>query len=256
LSLYGQSRLIKFVLHKQIIWQDESLLVLNKPAGLLSLPDGYDPLAPHVRSLLEPEFGRIWIVHRLDRDTSGVLILARSAAAHRHLNTQFEQHQVDKRYHALVVGDPGWQQREIELALRPNGDRRHRTVVDPQRGKPSLTRVRVLERFERYTLVEAHLLTGRTHQVRAHLAALGHPLAADLLYGAPGNLLLSELKPGFHPGIKGECAILKRTGLHAFSLVLQHPVSGERMEFRGPYPTDFAGALRQLRRYSSLNSNR
>lgn len=243
-------------LQKFILWQDESLLVLNKPPGLLTLPDGYDASAPHMRSLLEPEFGRIWIVHRLDRETSGVLILARSAAAHRHLNTQFDQRRVDKRYDALLTGNPDWEQREIELALRANGDRKHRTVVDAQRGKPSLTRVRVLERFERYTLVEAQLLSGRTHQVRAHMAALGHPLAADLLYGAPGPVLLSELKPGFCPGIKGECAILKRTGLHAFSLALQHPLSGEWLEFQAPYPPDFAGALRQLRRYSALSPNR
>jgi RluA family pseudouridine synthase len=247
---------MKLDLQKNILWQDESLVIFNKPAGLLTLPDGYDTQAPHLRSQLEPQFGRLWIVHRLDRETSGVIVLARSAAAHRRLNTQFDQHQVDKRYHALLTGNPDWEQREIELALRANGDRRHRTVVDPQRGKPCLTRVQVLERFGRYTLVEAQLLTGRTHQVRAHLAALGHPLAADLLYGAPRNLLLSELKPGFCPGIKGECAILERTGLHAFFLALLHPLSGERLEFHAPYPPDFAGALRQLRRYCPLSPNR
>lgn len=245
-------RKMKLKTEDHILWLDESLLVLNKPAGLLSLPDGYDPTAPHVRSLLEPLYGRLWIVHRLDRETSGVLVLTRSAQAHRALNTQFDTRQVEKCYHALVVGDPAWEQQVIELPLRPNGDRRHRTLVDTGRGKPALTEVRVLERFGCYALVEAVLHTGRTHQARAHLAAVGFPLAADTLYGAPGSLLLlSELKPGFSGGKKGECALLKRVGLHAHSLALHHPLSGASLRFQAPYPKDFAGALRQLRRYTT-----
>jgi tRNA pseudouridine32 synthase / 23S rRNA pseudouridine746 synthase len=212
-----------------ILYSDPSLLVINKPAGLLNLPDGYDPSLPHVRSVLEAEYGRLWIVHRLDKDTSGVLVLARSAAAHRALNLQFECHAVEKIYHALVSGDPAWEQREVDLPLLPDGDRQHRTVVDRRWGKEAHTGLRVLERFGECALVEAIPQTGRTHQVRAHLASLGHPLVADALYGG------------------GQAALLNRLGLHAFSLDFTHPQSGEKVCLEAPYPEDFQTALQLMR---------
>lgn len=207
---------------------DEAIAVVNKPAGLLTLPDGYDPAKPHLRALLEPHLGRLWIVHRLDRRTSGVLVLARTAEAHRHLNTQFERHQVRKVYHALVVGDPPWERRRINLPLRTNVGRRHRTVVDRQRGKPAQTEVRVLRRFGNFALVEAVPRTGRTHQIRAHLTAIGFPLVGDDLYGDPQ-----------HP-VQG---MLDRPALHALSLTFAHPASGETVTFEAPYPEDFQRLL-------------
>jgi RluA family pseudouridine synthase len=201
-----------------VIFCDEALLVVDKPAGLHSLPDGYDPSLPHVRGLLEPEYGRLWMVHRLDRETSGVLVLARSAEAHRALNTQFEQHLVRKVYHARVVGLPQWQETTVRLPLRPNAGHRHRTIVDAQRGKPAVTHLRVLERFEAGALVEASPETGRTHQIRAHLAALGHPIVGDALYGggvSPAGLFL-----------------------HARSLQVTHPLSGDRLQFTAEYPPE------------------
>jgi tRNA pseudouridine32 synthase / 23S rRNA pseudouridine746 synthase len=219
-----------------LLYADEALLVIHKPAGLPTLPDGYAPDAPHVRSVLEPEYGRLWIVHRLDRETSGVLALARTAQAHRSLNGQFEKHQTIKIYHALVnagsPGGPDWEERTVRLPLRPNGDRRHRTVVDPRAGKPAVTHLRVLERFSGAALIEARPETGRTHQIRAHLAAEGLPIAADAVYG----------------GGKEESPLLPRLGLHAFSLEFAHPLSGEPVRFTAPYPDDFAAALEQLRR--------
>jgi RluA family pseudouridine synthase len=230
------------------LYSDEALLVINKPAGLRVLPDGYEPSAPHVRSLLEPDFGRLWIVHRLDKDTSGVLALARSAEAHRALNDQFAAHQVVKRYHALVPGAPQWEQHSVRLPLRADGDRQHRTVVDHRRGKPAITHLRLLERLPGHTLLEARPETGRTHQIRAHLAALGLPVAADHLYGSRQPLLISSFVPDFQPGSHSERPFLERLGLHAFQLEFLHPLNGDPMRFEAPYPDDLASALRVLRK--------
>jgi RluA family pseudouridine synthase len=239
---------VKLDTQSLLIYSDEAMLVINKPSGLRVLPDGYDPSAPHIRSTLEPEFGQLWIVHRLDKHTSGVLALARSAEAHRTLNDQFAEHQVEKCYHALVLGNPHWEQRTTRLPLRPDGDRHHRTVVDHRRGKPAVTHLRVLERLPGCTLLEARPETGRTHQIRAHLAALGLPLVADKLYGDGQPLLLSSLVPGYRPDDQPEHPPLERLGLHAFQLELSHPLSGEAQRFEAPYSDDFASTLRVLRK--------
>jgi tRNA pseudouridine32 synthase/23S rRNA pseudouridine746 synthase len=213
-----------------VLWMDEVLLAINKPSGLRSLPDGYNPGVPHLKSLLEPIYGRVWIVHRLDKETSGVLVLARTAEAHRLLNTQFEQHIAHKVYHALVIGSPEWDDRIVDLPLRPNGDRRHRTIVDAQRGKPARTRLHVLERFKTFTLVEACPETGRTHQIRAHLAAVGLPLPGDKLYGGA-----KPIPP------------LESFALHARSLILHHPITGEMLSIEAPYPAEYQSVLTDLR---------
>lgn len=230
------------------LYSDDALLVVSKPTGLAVLPDGYDPNALHVRSLLEPVFGALWIVHRLDKDTSGVLILARSAHAHRLLNDQFASHTVIKRYHALVVGTPDWEKHSVRLPLRPDGDRRHRTVVDPRLGKPAVTHLQVLERYRGYALLEAVPKTGRTHQIRAHLGALDLPVAADKLYGDGQPLLLSHLKLDYRLGKHPERPLLERQGLHAYQLEIEHPLDKEKRLFEAPYPKDLASTLRYLRR--------
>lgn len=241
---------MKFEPADLVVWSDAWLLAVNKPAGLPSLPDGYDPGAPYLRSVLEAEFGKLWMIHRLDKDTSGLVLLARTAEAHRALNTQFEKRQVAKVYHALVVGDPNWVEKNVRLPLRPDGDRKHRTVVDPQRGKPAHTDLRVLERFGLYTLVECIPHTGRTHQIRVHLMAQGHPVAADGLYSNGVGIFLSEFKPAYRGSRQGECPLLERAGLHARSLTFLHPANGVVQQLEAPYPKDFGGALRQLRRHS------
>jgi RluA family pseudouridine synthase len=213
-----------------ILFEDESLLVINKPAGVLSLSDGYDRSLPHLKTILEPDFGRLWLVHRLDRETSGVLVLARSAVAHRHLNEQFKTRQVEKIYHALLSAAPGWDTFSADFPLRKNGDRQHRTVVDPQRGKPAFTDFTVMERFAQGALIEARPHTGYTHQIRAHLRQLGCFILGDRLYGCS--------EPN---------APIDRLALHACSLSFHHPLSNQPLTFTAPHPLDFSDALARLR---------
>lgn len=229
-----------------VLWADAHLLVINKPAGLPTLPGGWTP-GPHVRGILEPVYGRLWVVHRLDRQTSGVLALARTAEAHRSLNLQFDAHRVAKVYHALVVGLPTWDRLTVELPLRADGDRQHRTVVDRQRGKPSVTELRVLERLNPCALVEAIPRTGRTHQIRAHLAALGHPIVGDALYGGDRVASAAAMGPGSRPVAMAGPPVLERPGLHAWSLTIHHPLTGEQLTFQAPYPADLIEALSAIR---------
>ena len=221
----------------EIIFADPHLLVINKPAGLLSIPDGYDPTLPHARQLLEPLFGRLWTVHRLDRDTSGLLVLARSSASHRALNETFEHHQVQKIYHAIVRGIPPWSEHLIDLPLKVDGDRHHRTIVDPVKGKPAQTNVRTMQSSIGHALIEARPSTGYTHQIRAHLFAIGFPILADPLYfihSSPPSVIIPLNPP------------ILRLALHAFSIAFNHPITGERMNLVTPYPLDFQSALEKL----------
>ena len=192
---------------------DEALLVVNKPAGLPTLPDGYQADAPYLVGLLQEAFGRLWVVHRLDRETSGVLVLARTADAHRVLNLQFQEHEIAEIYHALVVGKPMWEERTVNLPFRADGDRRHRTVIDRAHGKPSTTNFRVLERLGNYTLIEAQPKTGRPHQIRAHLAAERLPLVGDQLYASQGGGLLGDSGAELRRLLIDD-APLARLGLH------------------------------------------
>jgi len=197
---------------------------------LLSLPDGYDSEKPYLQNVLEPEWGRLWMVHRLDRLASGVLVLARTAEAHRSLNGQFARRQVAKTYHALVSGQPSWETNTVTLPLRANVGRRNRTVVDHHKGKLAATQLRVLGLFKQHALVEARPATGRRHQIRAHLYARGYPILSDPLYGS------GEISP-----------LIDRLALHAHSLQFTHPQTRESVRFEAPYPADFSVALRQLR---------
>jgi RluA family pseudouridine synthase len=230
-----------------VIWCDGSLLVINKPAGLLTLPDGHDPNVPHLKVILAPKYGPLWIVHRLDRQTSGVIVLARNTSAHRNLNTQFQDRQVKKIYHALVVGSPDWDHKTVDLPLRVNAGRRHRTVVDHRKGKSSITRLKVLERFGSDCLLEASPLSGRRHQIRVHLAAQGLPIAGDDLYGNDNLRPMANLDNSQQSFTQSAGLSLHRTGLHAESIQLSHPDSDQRSLFEAPYPKDFSNALDGLR---------
>ena len=213
----------------QIIHKDDDILVINKPADLPVLPDGWDKDAPYLVKMLEEKFDKAWVVHRIDKSTSGIIIFALTAEAHRSLNIQFEKHLVEKTYHAILNGSPKWLDKITKFPLRANVGSKHRTVVDNRNGVRSETRFRLLKQNQLAALAEAMPMTGRTHQIRVHAYALGYPLLGDILYSAP------------------ETDIVSRAALHAYSLSFDHPTTGERLTFSAPYPADFQKALRSLR---------
>lgn len=212
-----------------ILFSDEHILIVNKPADLSVLPEGWEKDVPYLVRLLEEKYEKIWVVHRIDKITSGVIVFALTAEAHRSLNIQFEKHQVEKVYHALVNGIPKWEEKITKFPLRANVGHRHRTVVDDRRGVRSETRFKLLERYQEAALVEASPMTGRTHQIRVHAYALGYPLLGDVLYSAP------------------ETDLIARPALHARSLTFTHPETGKRLTFQADYPSDFQNAVNLLR---------
>jgi tRNA pseudouridine32 synthase/23S rRNA pseudouridine746 synthase len=219
-------------LKPEIIYEDPNLLIINKPPGLLSVPNGYDPGLPYLKVVLEPEFGPLWLVHRLDKETSGVMVLARNAEAHRKLNQSFRERIIGKIYHGLVTPSPQWQEKVIDFPLKVNADRRHRTRVNYQDGKPAWTSCKVLTRGVQAVLMEFNIKTGITHQIRAHLRENELILIGERLYNAG---------LGFPP------ISAPRMMLHARELTLPYPRKDESMTFTAPYPEDFRNTYTLIR---------
>jgi 23S rRNA pseudouridine1911/1915/1917 synthase len=229
---------------------DEHVVAVDKPPGVLSVagrgeaPSGMDLLRGR-RGFAADEPLRV--VHRLDKDASGVLIYARTLAAQQDLVTQFMQRRLEKVYYALVSGYVT-ADGEIDLPLLFDR-RRNRVEVSAQRGKPSLTRYRVVQRVTGNTWLECRPLTGRMHQLRAHLAAIGHPLSVDPLYGGGQAILLSHYKPDYRPNRRqAERPLVDRLTLHAARITFAHPGTGAAVTIESPLPKDLRATLAQLGR--------
>ncbi|MCB9080910.1 MAG: RluA family pseudouridine synthase [Lewinellaceae bacterium] len=233
-----------------LLFADDDLLIALKPAGVLSIPDRFDASKENLLDQLRQEWGEVLVVHRLDRETSGILCFARNEAAHRHLNQQFFDRSVDKYYLALVEGKPVPAEGSIDRPIAPHPTIPGKMMVAKQ-GKSALTHYRTLDTFRFCSLMEAEIKTGRTHQIRVHFSALGHPLVVDSVYGKRSGLFLSEIKNrGFNSGKDTEeRPLLGRLSLHAARLILTHPSTGERMEFAGELPKDFRATLAQLEKW-------
>lgn len=233
-----------------VVYKDEYIVVLNKSSGLLVAADRWDPDAPRLDTLATAELchegERLFAVHRIDKDTSGLVIYARTEEAHRALSMAFENREVKKTYHALVYGRPLWDETEVDIPLRADGDLKHRTVKDKNNGKSAVTKFRNVGSAGPFSWVEAKPVTGRTHQIRVHLALSGITIVCDPLYGNPEALYLSKIKRKWHGDEFEERPLLDRLGLHAWKLEVEHPVSGVRMEFVAPYPKDLDATRKQL----------
>lgn len=233
-----------------ILWKDEHLVVVNKPAGLLSAPDRFDPNIPHLRQVLTPAFGQLWMVHRLDKDTSGLILLARNAEAHRSLSQQFAERQTRKVYRGIVEGRVQQPEGTIDYGLAEDPRRPGKMAVS-NKGQSAITHYRVREQFDHFAELEVTIETGRTHQIRVHLQAIGHPLLADPLYGLRDSFLLSSIKGRRKYNLQKfteERPLLNRTALHAWQLEFQHPESQKKMSVEAPLPKDLRAVLKQLQK--------
>lgn len=230
-----------------IIYEDECLLVLNKPAGLVVHPAAGNEEHTLVNALLHHCKGglsgiggvaRPGIVHRLDKETSGCLVVAKNDDAHISLSAQFAGRSVEKIYLAIACGVMPRDKGEIHAAIARHPTHRKRMAVrDEDEGRAAHTDYRVIERLNEATLVEAHLHTGRTHQIRVHFQHLGFPVAGDTTYGQRQSKRLAELTNYEAP----------RVLLHAYKLTFMHPRTGKKMSFTAPWPADFEDALQFLR---------
>jgi len=236
----------------QLIAETKDFIIVNKAAGLLSIPDRFRPdEVPNLYHMLKADFGEIYIVHRLDKDTSGIICFARTAEAHKNLSLQFEERKTKKTYWALVLGQPYPEEGRIDAPIAKHPTIAGRMAV-ARKGKPSITDYSTLETFKQHSLLACDILTGRTHQIRLHLKHLGHSLVVDPSYGGQDQFFLSEIKGRKYRSAKyaEERPLLKRVPLHAYQLQIADPSSGESLSFQAAPPKDMRATLSQLRKWA------
>ncbi len=235
----------------EIIYEDDAIVIVHKPANFLAIPDRYVAEKPNLVDFLKKRYGEIFVVHRLDKETSGIICYAKNAESHRHLSKQFEDRTVKKIYKVLVEGNVHQPKGIIDKPIA-----RHVSIAGKMRihasGKASVTHYEVEQHIGDYTLVQADIKTGRTHQIRIHFAAIGYPLMIDGMYGRQDSFFLSSIKQKkFNIGKdQEERPLMSRTTLHSWKLSLDHPVTGERMDFIAPLPKDFRAVLKQLEKWT------
>ena len=230
-----------------IVYEDEHLLVLNKPSGLVVHPGAGNAAGTLLNALLHhdpklAELPRAGIVHRLDKDTSGLMVVARTLPTYTALVDLLSRHEVERQYEAVVLGTMVAGGTVDAPIGRNMGDRLRQAVRDEETGKRAVTHYRLRERFRAHSLLQCHLETGRTHQIRVHMAHINHPLLGDPMYG--GGL---KLPKGASPELIAELRGFRRQALHAERLSFVHPISGESLSFSAERPADQEQLITALR---------
>lgn len=228
-----------------IVYENDDFVALNKPSGLLSIPDreGKDV---SLKILLKEKYGNIFTVHRLDKDTSGIIVFAKNESAHKYLSIQFEGRQTKKIYQGLVIGSLTEKKGSMDAAIAEH-PAKNGTMIVHRNGKESLTDYEVLEDFGIYSHLQFQIHTGRTHQIRVHMKDIGHPVVCDNLYGDGKPILVSSLKSKFKlaKNVEEERPILNRLALHSWLLSFKD-VNGKVIELEAQLPKDMRATLQQL----------
>lgn len=230
-----------------ILFENDDFLVINKPAGISTLEDRVDD--SNILSGAKRFFPDAQVCHRIDKDTSGTLVLAKNPEGYRHLSLQFQNRTVEKIYHAVVHGQTDFVDHLIDVALCVKN---HGIVKwDSKLGKASSTYFKTIQNFKTCSLVECKPISGRRHQIRVHLKSSKHPIIADTMY--EGELMyLSQLKKNYKPGQREERPIISRMALHAVSVSFK-TLDGEIVQIEAPYPKDYEILLKQLTKYNNIN---
>jgi len=231
----------------EILTENDEFIALNKPAGMLSVPDRMQT-TPSLKDVLIEKYGGIFTVHRLDRETSGVIVFAKTAEAHQYLSVIFQERQVEKIYTGIVWGIPNPVAGLIELPMLEHPGKNGTMVVN-RKGKAASTGYEVLENFGKYALVQFNLFTGRTHQIRVHMKETGHPIVCDPLYGDGKPVLVSSIKRNYkHAGFEeDEIPILARLALHSTRLSFTNQ-KGKLFTLEAEMPKDLRALLSQMRK--------
>ncbi|SFN96395.1 23S rRNA pseudouridine955/2504/2580 synthase/23S rRNA pseudouridine1911/1915/1917 synthase [Chitinophaga sp. YR627] len=237
-----------------IIKETADFVILNKPAGMLTIPDRHDNQLDSLQGLLRKHYGEIFTVHRLDKDTSGVILFAKNEVAHKYYSQLFEGRNVKKFYKGLVNGQLHPETGSVDEAIMEHPTIKGRMVTN-RKGKNALTDYQVLEAFGLYSLVQLQIHTGRTHQIRVHMKHLGHPIAVDELYGTASPVYLSAIKKNYKLGkrVEEERPLLSRLGLHAWQLQFKDQ-QGEENVIEAPLPKDIQAVVTQLRKNSGRST--
>ncbi|MCB9054416.1 MAG: RluA family pseudouridine synthase [Chitinophagales bacterium] len=227
------------------IFENDDFIALNKPAGLLSVPDR-EGKETSLKRLLQEQYGKIFTVHRLDKETSGLIIFAKTEVAHKHLSAQFEARATKKIYRGLVIGSPFEKKGSIDAPIAEH-PAKNGTMIIHRKGKESLTDYEVLEDYGIYSLMQFQIHTGRTHQIRVHMKNLGHPIVCDQIYGDGKPVFISAIKKKYNLSKTEleERPILGRLALHSFKLSFKD-VNGDLKELEAEMPKDIRATLQQL----------
>jgi 23S rRNA pseudouridine955/2504/2580 synthase/23S rRNA pseudouridine1911/1915/1917 synthase len=234
----------------ELIYENDSYVFVNKPSGMLSIPDRHQVNLPSVQGQLKKRYPEIFTVHRLDKDTSGLICFAKNAESHQYLSGLFEKRGVTKIYYAIVHGTPALSKGMIDKPIAEHPVQKGKMIVHAKLGKPSQTEYELIEQFGMFSLIKCTLHTGRTHQIRVHMADLGHPVICDPLYGDGAGIFLSHLKKKFKLSKleDEERPLMHRLALHAGILGFTE-FNGNQLTLEAPLTKDMNAMLNQCRKW-------